>query len=148
MLLFFREPDIPDGSGELHDKKGLPIYSRDSKLWSTRKCFSSLLNSNLDNSKVCIIVPFSVDINSVFIVDLNQLGSNKDIFCDDMGVWQWSGSYRKWCKTNEKGDVAILEGKSDAEDSQFCYCIWKRYYCLKSNPDIKRMVVMMEGMLV
>ena len=77
---FFREPDISDGSGELHDKKGLPIYSRDSKLWSTRKCFSALLNSNLDISKVCIIVFFSVDINSAFIVDLNQLGSSKDFF--------------------------------------------------------------------
>ena len=114
---FFREPDIPDGSVELHDKKGLPIYSRDSKLWSTRKCFSALLNSNLDISKVCTIVPLSVDINSLFIADLNLLGSYKDIFCDDMGVWQLSGSYRKWCKTNVKEYVASLEGNSDAEDS-------------------------------
>ena len=34
-------------------------------------------------------IPFSVEMNAVFVVDLNKLTSPNDVLCDDMGVWTW-----------------------------------------------------------
>ena len=72
----------------LHNKKELPIYTRASKMLSTQECVHVLLYSELEKSSICTRVPFAIDINSVFIVDMNKLASTKDIFCDDMGVWK------------------------------------------------------------
>ena len=109
---------------------------------STQECVGVLLNSKLDMKLVCTKVPFSINVNSVFIVDMSQLNSTKDVFCDDMGVWKWGGSYKKWCLVGEDGRVETLESKSS---TRMCYRVWKRYYALQSNPDIRRMIVMLEG---
>ena len=139
------KPKVKVEQAELHNKKELPIYTCESKMLSTQKCLNILLNAKLDTSRICTKVPFSVDVNSVFIVDLNQLDSEKDLLCDDMGVWKWGGSCRKWCTTDEEGTIENLGDKSEANDPRMCYRIWKRYYTLKSNPDIRRMVILLEG---
>ena len=130
------------GSGELlHNKKELPIYARASKMLCTQEWVHVLLHSQLEKSSICTMVPFAIDINSVFVVDMNKLSSAKDIFCDDMGVWKWGGSYRKWCLPDEDGSIEVLESQAEYGS----YRVWKRYYSLKSNPDVRRMVVMLEG---
>ena len=61
---------------------------------TTQEAVSVLLNSELRESSICTKVPFSVEVNAVFVVDLNKLASPNDVFCDDMGVWTWGGSSR------------------------------------------------------
>ena len=68
-----------------------------------------LLCSELDDSSVCSRVPFSVEINAVFIVDLNKLSSPNDVTCDDMGVWVWGGSKRRWVSVEENGFTTFLK---------------------------------------
>ena len=104
-----------------------------------------LLNPELSTESVCKRMPFDVDCNSVFVVDMNKLANPKDIACDDMGVWKWNGSYRRWISVDEKGFVAVL-GKTLVEGSSLlCYHIWKRYYENKSSQDLKKMIVTLEG---
>ena len=76
----------------LHDIKQLPVYTQPNKLLTTQECVTVLLNSNLKEIFICSRVPFAVEINAAFIVDLNRLSSPSDITCDDMGVWKWGGS--------------------------------------------------------
>jgi len=45
-----------------------------------------LLFSGLTEESICSRPPVSVDINAVFVVDLNKLSSPKDVVCDDMGA--------------------------------------------------------------
>jgi len=45
-----------------------------------------------------------------FIVDLNKLTSSNDITCDDMGVWKWGGSRKRWVSVDEGGSVSFLDG--------------------------------------
>ena len=123
----------------LHNKEELPIYTTADKMLSTQECMGVLLNSKLDMKRVGTKVPFAINVNSVFVIGLNKLNSTKDVFCDDMGVWKWGGSYRKWCLV---GEDETLESKSP---TRMCYRIWKHYYALQSNPDIRRMIVMLEG---
>lgn len=101
-----------------------------------------LLNSELYNSSICSKVPFSVEMNAVFVVDLNKLTSPNDITCDDMGVWKWGGSRKRWLSVDDEGFVSFFEKKENEED---CYLVWKRYYSLKASPDVKQMIIVLEG---
>ena len=61
---------------------------------------------------------------------------------DDMGVWQWKGSYRVWASV-EDGEV-ITTGKNQP-DSEHAYQLWQRYYENKTSPDVKKYVVLLQG---
>ena len=126
--------------------KELPLISSPLKLLTSRLCISTLLDPELESKGICTRIPFSVNCNSVFIIDLTSLGSPKDINCDDMGSWTWKGSYRCWCSV-EDGDVQML-GKtleSNTSESDPCYQIWKRYYEHKCSIDVKKLIVFLEG---
>ena len=76
----------------LHNLKELPVYAQPSKLLSTKEYVNVLLNANLQDSSICSRVPFAIEGNAAFIVDLSKLSSSNDVTCDDMGVWKWGGS--------------------------------------------------------
>ena len=104
-----------------------------------------LVDPELSPELVCIRMPFDVDCNSLFVVDMSKLSNPKDISCDDMGVWKWNGSYRRWLAVDEKGVTTVL-GKTITEaPSTPHYHIWKRYYENKSSQDLKKMIVTLEG---
>ena len=107
-----------------------------------------LLDSDLKNESVCTEVPFAVHVNTVFIVDLSKLNSAKDVLCDDMGTWTWNRSFRRWCTVTSDGTTRIL-GKRihPIEIPPAAYQVWKRYYYLKGSPDVKKMVVFLQGKL-
>ncbi len=69
-------------------------------------------------------MPFSVHCNAVFVVDLKHLKDPRDILVDDMGVWQWKGSYRVWGSV-EDGEI-IVAGK-DRPKTEHSYQLWQRY---------------------
>ena len=105
-----------------------------------------LLDCDLKSESVCTQVPFSVHLNSAFVIDLSKLDSPKDILCDDMGAWNWNGSFRKWCSITESGMVKQLGRVLLAEDQHSnAYRVWKRYYYLKCSPDVRKMVALLEG---
>ena len=61
----------------LHDIEELPVYAQ---MFSTQDV---LLSSELSDSQICTRVPFSVEVNALFVVDLNQLSSPNDVICDE-----------------------------------------------------------------
>ena len=126
-----------------HDIEELPVYAQPLRMFSTNEVVNVLLNSELSNSQICTRVPFSVEVNAVFVVDLNKLSSPNDVLCDDMGVWKWSGSSKRWVLVDEAGFVAFI--KEEDVESDNCFYVWKRYYCLKSSPDVKRMIIILHG---
>ena len=93
------QPEIKTDSEDqvtfLHNKEQLPIYVQGyKKFLTTQEIMNVLLDSELNLKSVCSQVPFAVMSNTVFIVDISKLASAKDILCDDMGSWKWSGSFR------------------------------------------------------
>ena len=62
-----------------------------------------------------------------------------------MGVWTWGGSSKRWISVDEEGDVTFLKKCQTAGKGDTCYLVWKRYYHLKSSPDVKRMIIILEG---
>ena len=86
-----------------------------------------------------------MDTNATFVVDLNELNSPGDITCDDMGVWKWGGSRKKWMLVDENGFVSSLDDK--VQDPN-CYLVWRHYYTLKVSPDVKRLIIVLQGQLI
>lgn len=129
----------------LHNLKELPVYAQPCKMLTTQEAVSVLLNSELRESSICTKVPFSVEVNAVFVVDLNKLASPNDVLCDDMGVWTWGGSSRRWILVDEAGFITFLKECHTEGNDESCYLVWKRYYYLKSSPDVKRMIIILEG---
>ena len=106
-FFFFRErqPTVRDEPGQqyLHAIPSLPIYcSHSSKFVTTAQCMDILMDPELSPKLVCTRMPFDVDCNSLFVVDMSKLSNPKDISCDDMGVWKWNGSYRRWLAVDKE----------------------------------------------
>ena len=142
------KPEVESTATELpllHDLKELPVYAQPCKMLTTQEAMSVLLNSELEESLICTKVPFAVEVNAVFVVDLNKLASPNDVVCDDMGVWTWGGSSKRWISVDEEGFVTFLKKCQTDENDESCYLVWKRYYFLKSSPDVKRMIIILEG---
>ena len=121
------------------------MYAQPKKLLSTQEAVGVLLSSGLEESSICARVPFAVEMNAAFVVNLNKLSAPNDILCDDMGVWTWGGSNKRWISVDDEGFVMFLKQKEkDGSDCSY-YRVWKRYYYLKSSPDVKRMIIMLAG---
>ena len=54
---------------------------------------------------------------------LNQLSSPNDIFCDDMGVWKWSGSSKRWVLVDYAGFVAFIKERDIERNSCYILCV-------------------------
>ena len=134
----------------LHERSEFPIYIKKPKLLTTFEIMNSILDPELSEQSICKHVPIAVNCNADFLVDMSKLGSSGDIACDDMGSWKWGGSYRKWLSVDDIGDVFVIEkAKPVSPDPKLCYYrIWKRYYENKSIPDVKKIIVTIEGMCV
>lgn len=131
----------------LHDCSEFPIYSKIHKLLTTSEIINCILDPELSEHSICKRVPIAVNCNAVFLVDMSKLGTSRDIACDDMGSWQWGGSYRKWLRMDDICDVFVVgKAKPVSPDPDMCYYrIWKRYYDNKSSPDVKKIIVTIEG---
>lgn len=68
-----------------------------------------LLSLELKESSICTKVPFSVEMNAVFVVNLNKLASPNDVLYDGMGVWTWGGSSKRWISVDEEGFITFLK---------------------------------------
>ena len=91
-----------------HDNSKLPVYSRTSARMDAHDIVNALLDPELEESKVCSMHPVNTENNAVFIVDLGMLKSVKDLYCDDMGSWQYNGVYHLWLEVDETGFVSTL----------------------------------------
>ena len=68
----------------------LPVYARISTRMDTQKIVNALLDPELNDDMICSMQPVNVENNVVFIVDLGKLKNVKDLYCDDMGSWQYN----------------------------------------------------------
>ena len=125
----------------LHDIEELPVYDQPTKLLTTQEANGVLLFSGLCDTNICSRVPISVEKNSVFIVDLNKLSSPGDTLVMIMGAW----SNKRWVSVEENSFVSFFKKSGGVALDESCYHVWKRYYALKSSPDIKRMILVLEG---
>jgi len=136
------KPDLQSKISHLHGIIELPVFAQPSNLLTTEKAIGVLLFSGLTEESICSRLPVLVDINALFVVDLNKLSYPKDVVCDDMGTWTWGGSNRRLVSVDEDGFVEFLN-KERKPMSKGCYEVWC-YYSLKVSPDMK-LIVVLEG---
>jgi len=121
VLLNYRvKSDLQSKTSHLHGIRELPVFAQPYNLFTTKKAIGVLLFSGLTEESVCSRPPVSVDINAVFVVDLNKLSSPKDVVCDYMGAWTWGSSNRQWVSVDEDGFVEFPK-KEEKPMSKGCY---------------------------
>ena len=106
---------------------------------------NTLLDPELDYDSICSMQPMNVEHSAVFIVNLGKLKSLKDIYCDDMGTWQYNGVYRAWLVVDDSGFVETLGRTKPSTITSNTYCITKKYFVHKSSGDLKKTVAMLCG---
>ena len=111
----------------------------------THNIVNAVLDPELKEDKVCSMQPIDVENNAVFIVDLGKLGTLKDLYCDDMGSWQYNGVYRTWLEVDDAGYVATLGKQKPSQSSPNIYYITKKYFVHKSSSDLKKTVAILTG---
>ena len=128
-----------------HDNPKLPVYCRTADRLDTRDIVNALLDPELEDSKVCSMQPVNVESNAVFIVDLGKLKSMKDLYCDDMGSWQYNGVYHTWLEVDELGFISTLGKQKPLQPAPDTYYITKKYFVHKSSSDLKKIVAILSG---
>ena len=128
-----------------HDNPKLPVYSRTSARLDTHNIVNALLDPELEESKVCSMQPVNVENNAVFIVDLGKLTSVKDLYCDDMGSWQYNGVYHSWLEVDETGFISTLGKSKPSQPGPNTYYITKKYFVHKSSRDLRKIVAILSG---
>ena len=84
---------VTSGKGDFYNgNPKLPVYARTSMRMDTQEIVNALLDPELDDM-ICSMQLVNVENNVVFIVDLGKLKNDKDLYCDDMGSWQYNGVY-------------------------------------------------------
>ena len=63
-----------------------------------------------------------MEVNALFVVDLNQLSSPNDVICNDMGAWKWSFHSKRWVLVDETGFVAFIK-EEDVKKSSLNFVI-------------------------
>lgn len=136
------KPEIGCTANKLHSMKGLAYLCSAYKDAQYSGCgwYTAQLKTG---RHICSQVPFSVEVNAVFVIDLNKLSSPNDVTCDDMGVWTWGGNKKRWVSVDDDGDVAFLRESNQPGSDTSHYFVWKQYYSHKSRPDL---IIILEGM--
>ena len=121
------------------------MYSRPSARLDTHDIVNALLDPELEESKVCSMQPVNVENNAVFIVDLGKLKTVKDLYCDDMGSWQYNGVYQSWLEVDENGFISTLGKNKPSQPAPNTYYITKKYFVHKSSRDLRKIVAILSG---
>ena len=111
----------------------------------TQEIVNALLDPELDDDMICTMQPVNVEHNAVFIVDLGKLNNVKDLYCDDMGSWQYNGVYHSWLTVNDIGFVSTLGKQKPSEVASDMYCITKKYFVHRTSSDLKKIAVILSG---
>ena len=99
-----------------------------------------LMNCKMDNPEVISSrMPYSIQENGTFIIDLNSLDHRRDIFCDDNGVWEMTGNREKLYSVtkNLDGQVSSLCKVSSEADIS----VRRRPYTCKSYPQFHKTIL-------
>ena len=107
------------------------MYSRISTRMDTQEIVNALLNPELDDDMIYTMQTVNVEHNAVFTVDLEKLNNVKDLYCDDMGSWQYNGVYHSWLTVNDIGFVSTL-GKQKPSEVTF-----DMHYIIKNTSSIE-----------
>ena len=71
-----QQPTVHDKPQKfLHRLPNLPIYCQTSKQLNTKECVNTLLNPELSSGSMWSRVPFDINCNCVFIVDMARLSA-------------------------------------------------------------------------
>ena len=98
VLLDYRmKPDLQSKTSHLHGIRELPIFAQPSNLLTTEKAIGVLLFSGLTEESICSRLPVSVDINAVFVVDLNKLLLRRILFVMTWGRGCGEAVTDDWC---------------------------------------------------
>ena len=77
-----------DDSGESTFRNKWPVFMKETEFPSQTTSIANMLLS-ANSSDICDSVPLQCDEDYTFLVDINKLGSVKDIACDDNGKYKY-----------------------------------------------------------
>lgn len=129
-----------------HENVNMPVYSYHPLRLDSQEIVNTLLDPDLEISRICKMQPLCVEHNVIFIVDLSYLKSPKDITCDDMGSWRCNGVYHSWLKVDDVGFVSVYgkEKPLDIDTTQLFY-LTKKYFVHKTSQDLKKTIAFLAG---
>lgn len=88
-------------------------------------------------------VPFGIQENATFIVDLDTLSSRSDLFCDGNGVWKMNGGKLKFFKVHKDGDTVVSIKKVNTQE-EADISIRRRKYVPQSCSTYHRTIIAIE----
>ncbi|MCG8624910.1 MAG: hypothetical protein MJE68_23290, partial [Proteobacteria bacterium] len=139
---------VTSGKGDFYNgNPKLPAYARISTRMDTQEIVNAFLDPELDDDMICSMQPVNVENNVAFIVDLGKLKNVKDLYCDDMGSWQYNGVYHSWLTVDDAGFVSTMGKEKPSKLTSDMYYITKKYFVHRTSSDLKKIVVTLSGKL-
>ena len=104
-----------------------------------------MMNCKRDNEHmISSTVPFAIQENATFLIDIDKLPNRKDVFCDDNGSWKSNGSPEKLYIINKdkNGNVVSL-ARCEMED-EGDVTVHRLPYICKSCPEFHKTIISIE----
>ena len=136
-------PLNPDGR-PCKDYVSVPVFLRRKSVFN-REEIAKILLRKYDKEQVCLSQPMNVSNNVSFLLDHSKFQNESDIMCDNMGVWQHTGS-PKICFTlsDETSDISKCNTNNTGEGSKV-YTLKRVYYRNTSSGDVRKIVSTVYG---
>ena len=96
-------------------------------------------NKHLISSKV----PFAIEENASFLIDLDKLPSRKDVYSDDNGSWILNGSRSKFYTVGRDGNGQVVS-LNKCKESEADITVRRRPYICKSCPEYHKTMISIE----
>ena len=121
-------------------------FTTPAAIYSAETIMKILLNPT--SSWVSRACPHRVTKSSTYVVDVTTLAHPEDVKKDDYGKWDYKGSHPvafHVCFRND-GSISIKRCQNEERQGDIFY-LWRLYSTHPSNPEMKRMLAFITGML-
>ena len=127
----------------------VPVFENPPSSHAAEDIMRILLDPNIDESRVCQKCPYNMTRSATFVIDITALPHPDDIKKDDFGRWKHTGShpvlFRVWYRQN--GSVGMEQCQYSRSSTGTIYYLRRLYCTHPSNPDVKRMLAFVTGIL-
>ena len=137
-----------DSSSESEDPSlsAAVVYETPAAIYSAETIMKILLNPT--SSRVSCACPHRVTKSSTYVVDVTALAHPEDVKKDDFGKWDYKGSHPVAFHVRFRNDGSIcIKSCQNEERQEDIFYLWRLYSTHPSNPEMKRMLAFITGML-
>ena len=122
----------------------LPVYewTKPKQHYSIEELARIVAANSVSPTQICSKLPYHVQKNAAFVIDLHKLDNPLDVRADENGSWIRKGSPTAYVSVHENHGSVTINRRSKMGDFSHHFKISRTYYRHSASPDFYRTITM------